>query len=140
MTLNIILQSPPVDLVTRERLAEIAREEGLDLTVRTLRYWAQRKLIPRPWIVKGEGLRAFYPLSMMKRLRILSATRPQKIKSIRDSVSEAESIQFGDEMFEVLPALARWERDNAEFSIRMLEDGSGMLLIRRRKEVSDGDK
>ena len=132
---QISLQQAPLDLVSRDELVRIAQGEGLDLSVRTLRYWAQHGLIPRPWRVEGEGLRAFYSLSLLKRLRVLASTRPGSIKKIRDSISEAESLQFGRETFRVLPAIASWERRNTRFSVRMLEDGSGMLLIQRKKNA-----
>ena len=136
MTLRLVGPQAPPDLVPRDDLAQLARDEGLRLTSRTLRYWAQRGWLPQPWRVEGDGLRAYYPLSLLERIRVLSAIRPRRIQAIRANLSEAETIQFGEDTFSVLPAIAHWERENTEFSIRMLEDGSGMLLIQRKKGSS----
>jgi hypothetical protein len=133
MTISLI-DSTPSDLIPRDELVSIAQGEGMTLTARTLRYWASKGWIPYPWRVEGEGLRAFYPLSLLERLRVLSAIRPQRLRALRENVGEAETIQFGEESFSVLPASAHWQRDNTEFSLRMLEDGSGMLLIRQKKD------
>jgi hypothetical protein len=134
MTISLIDQSPS-DLISREELVSIAQGEGMTLTSRTLRYWASKGWIPYPWRVEGQGPRAFYPLSLLERLRVLSAIRPQRLRSLRENVGEAETISFGEESFSVLPVSAHWERDNTEFSLRMLEDGSGMLLIQRKKSM-----
>lgn len=133
MTPIVSRAEAPSDLVTRDELATLAQGEGLSLTTRTLRYWARQGWIPRPWRVEGEGLRAFYPCSLMKRLRVLSAIRPKRLRELKENLGEAETIQFGEDTFRVLPAIARWERDGTEFSVRVLEDGSGMLLIQRKK-------
>jgi len=133
MTIQLIEPQAPPDLVTRGELAELARAEGMDVTERTIRYWASEGLLPRPYRVAGEGTRSFYPMSLLDRLRVLCATRPSRIKKLRRSIGKAETIHFGDDTFSVLPASAVWERDSTEFSLRMLEDGSGMLLIQRKK-------
>lgn len=124
---------PKEELIPRDDLAELARSEGMDITTRTLRYWAQRGWIPHPWRLDGEGHRAFYPKSLLERLRVLSAMRPGRLKKIRDNIGDAETIQFGEDSFQVLPALVRWEREGTEFSARVLADGSGMLLIRKKR-------
>lgn len=126
----------PRDLIPRPELAALAQREGMTLTVRTLRYWAQQGWIPRPWRVEGEGLRAFYPKSLLERLRVLSAIRPRRLQKLKAGLGEAETIQFGEETFSVLPAIARWERDGTEFSVQVLEDGTGMLLIQRKKSLN----
>lgn len=123
----------PLDLVSRDDLVRIAQAEGMTLTARTLRYWAKMNWIPKPWRVEGEGVRAFYPLSLLERLRVLSALRPKRLQAIKENLGEAETIQFGEDTFSVLPAIAHWERDGTEFSVRVLEDGSGMLLIQGKK-------
>lgn len=134
MTINISESQAPPDLISRDELAAIAQSEGMTLTTRTLRYWALMDWIPKPWRIEGEGQRAFYPLSLLERLRILSALRPRCLQKIKESLGEAETIQFGKDTFSVLPAIARWERENTEFAIQMLADGTGMLLIQRRKQ------
>lgn len=133
MALNLIEAQAPPDLVSRDELASIAREQGMELTSRTLRYWAKMDWIPKPWRVEGEGLRAFYPLSLLERLRVLSAIRPQRLQALKESLGATETLQFGEDTFSVLPALVRWERGDTEFSVQMLEDGTGMLLIQRKK-------
>ena len=132
MTISLT-ESTPADLIPRDDLVTLAQREGMALTTRTLRYWASRGWIPYPWRVDGEGLRAYYPRSLLERLRVLSAIRPGRLRSLRENIGEAETIQFGEDSFSVLPACASWERENTEFSLRMLEDGSGMLLIQRKK-------
>lgn len=135
MTLNLVGAQAPPDLIPRDELASIAQEQGMTLTSRTLRYWAQMGWIPKPWRVKGEGVRAFYPLSLLDRLRVLSAIRPHRLQAIKENLGKAETIQFGEDTFSVLPAIARWERGDTEFSVQMLEDGTGMLLIQRKKQA-----
>jgi len=132
-TQTVLVAQAPSDLIPRDDLAAIAQGEGMALTTRTLRYWAQKGWIPYPWRVKGDGQRAYYPLSLLERLRVLSAIRPHRMKGFRKNIGEAETIQFGEDTFSVLPAVAHWERDSTEFTVRMLEDGTGMLLIQRKK-------
>jgi len=135
MSLDLVGSQAPSDLVSRDDLAAIAQAEGIPLIVRTIRYWAKMGWIPQPWRVEGEGNRAFYPLSLLERLRVLSALRPRHLAAIKANLGEAETITFGEDTFRVLPAIARWERDNTEFSVQVLEDGSGMLLIQRKKQT-----
>ena len=134
MTTNLVMEQAPKDLIPRDDLAALAQQEGMNLTVRTLRYWAGKGWIPKPWRVEGQGIRAFYPLSLLERIRVLSAIRPKRLQAFKENLREAEVIQFGEDTFSVLPAVAHWEREKTEFSIRMLEDGSGMLLIQRKKD------
>ena len=133
MTISLVGTQSPPDLVLRDDLAAVAQSEGMSLTTRTLRYWAKMGWIPYPWRVEGEGLKAYYPLSLLERLRVLSALRPHRIQKIKENLGEAETIQFGKDTFRVLPAIARWERGSTEFTVRVLEDGTGMLLIQRKK-------
>ena len=132
MALELTIQ-PQYELISREDLAALAQSKGLSVTIRTLRYWAERGWIPRPLRIEGEGLRAYYPKALLERVRVLAAIRPYRISAIRENVAEVETVQFGEDSFSVLPAIARWERDNTEFTIQMLEDGTGMLLIQRKK-------
>ena len=139
MTFNLTEAQAPPDLIHREELVSLAQREGLVLTSRTVRYWASMGWIPQPWRVEGEGFRAFYPKSLLKRLRVLAALRPRRLRELKDNLSEIETMQFGEEMFDVLPAIAQWERGNTRCSLRMLSDGSGMLLIQNRKPHGDSE-
>ncbi len=132
MTLNLIESQAPPDLIHRNELVSLAQREGLVLTSRTVRYWASMGWIPQPWRVEGQGFRAFYPKSLLKRLRVLAALRPKRLQELKENLSEVETVQFGEETFDVLPAVARWERENTRCSLRMLADGSGMLLIQKK--------
>ena len=124
----------PSDLVTRDELARLAQAEGLELTERTIRYWAKVGLIPHPRRVPGTGLKSFYPRSLLERLRVLAATRPGAVKRLREGKrGEVETVRFGTHEFRLLPELADWEEDGKVFSLRVLEDGSGFLLIQRRQ-------
>jgi len=133
MTISLMGSLAPPDLIPRDQLAALAQAEGMTLTSRTIRYWASKGWIPKPWRIEGEGPRAYYPLSLLERLRVLSALRPHRLQAIKKGLGEAETIKFGEDTFSVLPAIARWERENTEFSVRVLEDGTGMLLIRGKK-------
>jgi len=134
MTITLSGVLAPSDLVPRQELVTLAQAEGMTLTIRTLRYWSMMGWIPRPWRVEGEGLRAYYPVSLLERLRVLSAIRPHHLQKLKEGLGEAETIQFGEETFSVLPAIVRWEREKTEYSVRVLADGTGMLLIQRKKK------
>jgi hypothetical protein len=73
-------------LVTRDSLARIARAEGMNVTDRTLRYWAMRGLIPKP-IIKDR--KACYPISLISILRKIEPLRRKTIEEVRDMVWES---------------------------------------------------
>lgn len=120
------------ELITRKELAVLAQAEGLDLSVRTLRYWAQKGLIPRPTLIEGAGNVAFYPVALLERLRILAALRPARIQALKSKLLAEETLDFGDKRFVVTPPLAQWQRNGSEYEIRFLANGAGMLLIQRK--------
>ena len=135
MSIELLPQQLSDDLLSADELVDLANAEGMNISKRTLRYWAAEGLIPRPMRVSGEGIRSFHPRGTIERLRVLSATMPNRIRELRENVSEAETLQFGDRTFRVLPASVKWEGENTEFSVQMLEDGSGMLLVKRKKKT-----
>lgn len=61
----------------------MARARGIDIGERTLRYWAQVGLIPKPLKVKGKGNRAFYPASLVDRLAAIKALRGLSVEEIK---------------------------------------------------------
>jgi len=80
--------------VSRAKLASMARQAGLKVTERTLRYWAFRGLIPRPTLVGG---RAYYPTSMIEELRMIEPLRRKSVEEI-GSILRGEAPRFNYEV------------------------------------------
>jgi len=118
--------------VSRAELSELAQKEGLNISVRTLRYWAQKGFIPRPTRKPGYGNRAFYHKSLLERLRILAALRPANIQALRRDASAAEIMKFGESQFEIAAGGTSWQEAGREFSMHRLANGQGILLICRK--------
>jgi len=68
-------------LVSRGQLAELANQSGMNITERTLKFWAGRGLIPKPIIISR---RAHYPVSLLERLRIIESLRRKSIAEMKD--------------------------------------------------------
>ncbi len=126
------------ELITRAELARRAQAEGLDVTERTIRYWAGRNLLPRPVRLRGRGTRAFYPVDLLNLVRALVALRPARIKSLREQVCEmqakpAELLEIGEQQFKVLPSPISWSGQGFEYRLYTLADSSGDLLLLKKK-------
>lgn len=124
------------EYITRAELVKRAQAEGLEVTERTVRYWATYNMFPRPFRLDVDGHRktAFYPVSLMPRLRAMIATRPRVIKKVRDELMEGglKIVRIGSHQFQVLPSMLEFEEDGYKCTLYKLADGSGdeLLLVR----------
>lgn len=123
------------EYVIRAELVRRAQAEGLDVTERTVRYWATNDMFPRPFRVEGCGKFAFYPVSLLPRLRAMVATRPKVIKKLRNELMESglRIVRIGDRQFKVLPSMLEFEDDGYKCTLYKLADGSGDELLLMRK-------
>lgn len=99
-------------LVTRQELAKEARARGVNVTERTLRYWAMRGLIPKP-VIKQR--RACYPLSLLETLEKIEPLRRKTIEQVKRIV---------------------WE--SMLFRCEAVDDETGVLVTFRAKRSQDG--
>ena len=98
------------ELVDRGKIAEMARSSGLNVSVRTLRFWASRRLIPQPIIVHKK---ACYPISILESLRRIEALRPKTIEQIKEMA---------------------WDSDHFHHTVRA--DGDTLVVTFRPKSMS----
>lgn len=136
------------DVITRAELAQRAQDEGLDVTERTIRYWAGQNLLPRPIRLRGQGTRAFYPASLLDMVRALVALRPAKIRSLREQLYEAQirptkllgAPETNGQRFEVLSTPISWSSQDFEYSLYTLADDSGSLLLLKKKRNLESEE
>lgn len=126
------------ELITRAELARRAQAEGLDVTERTIRYWAGQNLLPRPVRLRGQGTRAFYPVDLLDLVRALVALRPAKIRSLREQVCEmrakpTELLEVGEQQFKVLSTPISWSGKGFEYRLYALADNSGDLVLLKKR-------
>jgi hypothetical protein len=119
-------------LVTRQELARMARSEGLDVSVRTLRYWSEKGLIEKPIRIPGNGMQGYYPVTTLEDLRRICALRRRSIEEMKSILTQpCRKMRFleGDKLkeFRVLFTIPMRGRE-----IRFLEDGSFVLVERRK--------
>jgi DNA-binding transcriptional MerR regulator len=156
------------ELITRAELARQAQIEGMNVTERTIRYWAGENLLPRPVRLRGHGTRAFYSTDLLEMVRALVALRPAKIKSLREQVYEmqtacgiqadmqtdmqvetprtpktletSETLDIGkQEQFKVLSTPISWSGQSFDYRLYTLADSSGDLLLLKKKKVTQNN-
>lgn len=131
------------EVITRAELARRAQAKGLDVTERTIRYWAGKDLIPRPVRLPGQGPRAFYPASLLDLIGAMVALRPANIRLLREQLhevqpdlaaqtAESHSLDVGGQQFEVLPAPVCWSGRDFNYQLFALADSSGNLLLLKK--------
>lgn len=127
------------EYITRTEMIRRAQAEGLEVTERTVRYWATSNMFPRPFRIEGGGKTAFYPVSLMPKLRAMVATRPRVVKKVRNQLMERglKIVRIGDQQFEVLPSMLEFQQDGYKCTLYKLANGSGdeLLLIHRDKSL-----
>lgn len=72
-----------IDL-TRKDIVELMEDEGYNITERTLRYWEQSGKMDK---ATRNGRYTYHSHDVLNVVRILCATRPQRIQKIRSSIS-----------------------------------------------------
>lgn len=126
-------------MVTRDELARLARREGLDVTKRTIRWWAKEGFLPRPTWIRGRGQRAFYPKRVLDLVRILAALRSSNVREAREKLREhvledvpleTEVIELDSGEVELSPSLQSWESGDFEYSLHLVA-GSGLVVMKR---------
>lgn len=109
----------------------MAQQEGLDISERTLRYWAKEKLIPPPEFNRDR--RACYPISLIERLRLIDQLRqPRTLHGIKQMVEEIETLKIGDRTFCIIRDLGEIESENHVYAIREIENGQYLVHVRRK--------
>jgi hypothetical protein len=77
---GILISEQTDTLLTRERLATLLKEEGLELTARTLRYWEASGKMTR---ARRVGRQVAYDQDIIPLARMLAATRPGVMAELR---------------------------------------------------------
>ena len=125
------------EYVTRVELVRRAQAEGLDISDRTIRYWATYNMFPRPYRLEGHKT-PYYPVSLLAQVRAMVATRPRVVKKLREELMKSglKTVRIGDRQFEVLPSMFEFEDNGYKCTLYKLADGSGdeLLLMRRRQD------
>jgi DNA-binding transcriptional MerR regulator len=126
-------------MVAQGELLRMARAEGLPIKGRTLRFWATKGLIPYPSRIAGNGMRGYYPLSMLTRLRRICSLRKRSLNEIK-LIIEKEPIpctmRFIDDTgrpheYTVLYTMSMEKIGDYVEEVRLMEDGS-MVVVNRR--------
>lgn len=136
-------------MITRDELARRAQGVGLDVTTRTIRYWADNGFMPYPKQLEGRGVTAYYPEEMLNWVQILASIRPQRMQEIRNRLRErcrsgefsVRTVTLAGETFEVFPRLASWNEGGKKYDLYLLAgDYSGQGLVLRQSTEEDQDE
>jgi len=118
-------------LISRTELAEKAQRAGLNITARTLRYWASVGLIPKP--VYGERGKALYPEALLDELRVIDKLRkPRSISAIKEWLEKPviEELSVGEKRFQIIANLGKSFSQGREYSLKLTRCGQYVLSIK----------
>lgn len=74
-------------VITRKELAKKAHDAGMNITERTLRFWAMKGLIPKPII---HNRRAYYDDGLMEKLQLIESMRAKSLQEMKDIVWKSD--------------------------------------------------
>jgi len=118
-------------MLTQQEVVKLLTQEGYRISVRTLRYWASKGIIPRPILISNGryGLRGYYPES------ILAEIRPLCKKEGRRKDGVIEIIDWpGAKRLEVVEIIERKAVNGKIYVWKKLKDGGVIFQVGRRKD------
>jgi len=118
-------------MLTQQEIVETLKLEGYRISVRTLRYWANKGIIPRPALIsEGRyGLRGYYPESIIDEIRLLCKKEGRR----KDGVIEIIDWP-GAKKLEVIEIIERKAVDGKIYIWKKLKDGGVIFQVGRRKD------
>jgi len=118
-------------LISRAELAAKAQAAGLNITVRTLRYWASVGLIPKP-IYREHG-KAYYPADLLHELSVIEALRRgRRVEAIKQWLKQPiiEELELGGKRFQIVANLGEFIAGNKRYVIKLTRCSAYLFSIK----------